>query len=337
MFDISSAKVKKVIVHRVGNKLRDEGIYLSPEENLRSKTLDDLLLKDFLAPVIRQGQQHELFHESDIALNTVNHYANNVFHDCKMFCASSEALAKHLYISSSHPNIGGGEFIVILFDGIRADGTSLQALGLFRVEGKNDYLDVIEENGAIKVSERLGISLEKIQKGAIILSDKSKVFVIDTLGQKTKYWIETFLKATPSQTPQRCAKVAGSLLKAVSCKVESPSIALEFARQLEEGLAESESLTVARLREISSNFIGDDEINELLDGARLKYGIPLENDLEIECKQLSKYAKDVVTRARIVEGVSLLISNPSAKITSIEVKPTKSGCCAVVDIQFKGD
>lgn len=56
--DISSAKVSKVIVHRVGNKLRDEGIHLSPIECQRSGTLDELLLKSLLAPVARNGQEY---------------------------------------------------------------------------------------------------------------------------------------------------------------------------------------------------------------------------------------------------------------------------------------
>lgn len=337
MLDISSAKVKKVIVHRVGNKLRDEGIHISTTECHRSKTLDELLLKSFLAPVVRSGQQYQLFHESDIGLNTINHYANSVFSNSKKFEASSEAIAKHLYACSSHPNIGGGEFLVILFDDIIDKEKSNQAIGLFRVEGKDDYLDVGEEQGAIQVFERIGISLEKIQKGAVVFSNDLKVFAIDTLSQKTKYWVENFLKATPSRTPQRCAQVAGALLKAISSKVESPSTALEFARQVEGLLAETDSLSMAELRQVSKNFVGDDEIIELLDGARLKYGVQLDNDVQIETKRLAKYAKDVVTKARIAEGVSLLVSNPDAKISSIEVKLTKSGFRAVVDIQLKGE
>ncbi len=336
MLDISSAKVVKVIVHRVGNKLRDEGIHISPTECQRSNSLDELLLKGFLAPVVRRGQEYYLSHESDVELNTINHYANNVFVDSEKFQASSDAIAKHLYSCSSHPNIGGGEFLIILFDDIRNEGESLRALGLFRVEGKDDYLDVGEDKGAIQVFERIGISLDKVQKGAVILSNDLKVIAIDNLGQKTKYWIENFLKASPSQTPQKCAQVAGALLKAISSKVESPSTALEFAHQVEGLLTETDSLSLSELRKISKNFIDDDEIDELLDGARIKYGVPIDNEVQIESKRLAKYAKDVVTKARIAEGVNLLVSNPDAKISSTDVKSTKTGFRAVVDIQLKG-
>ena len=332
--DISSARVSKVIVHRVGNKLRDEGIYLSPIECQRSGTLDELLLKNLLAPVARNGQEYHLTHESDISLNTINHYALNMFSNPDKFKESSEAIAKHLYSCSSHPNIGGGEFLVILFEDIRIDDRAFQALGLFRVESKDDYLDVGEENGVIQVIERSGISLEKVQKGAIVLSDSLKVLAIDNLGQKTKYWIENFLKSTPSQTPQKCAQVVGALLKAIYHKVETPSNAFEFARQVKDLLTENDSLSLTDIRHISRNFIDNESVDEIFAGAHLKYGISLDDDLSIECKRLARYAKEVVTKARVAEGVSLLVSNPNAKLSSIDVKSTKDGFRAVVDIKL---
>lgn len=337
MVDISSAKIKKVIIHRVGNKLREEGVLFSPKETPRSKTLDELLLKGFLAPVIRQGQQYELFHESNLSLNAISHYSSITFDEPNLFRSSSEAIAKHLYSSSTHPNIGGGEFLVILFDDIRLNDASVQALGFFKVEGMNDYLDVGEEDGTIKVLERTGISLEKVQKGAVILSNSTKVFVVDALGQKTKYWLETFLKATPSQTPKACAKVAGALIKAISSRVDLPSDALEFGRLVNEKLSESDILTIEELKEISTPFVDEHEINSLIDSARLKSRFALENNLEIDSKQLSRYAKDVITKARIAEGVSLLISNAEARINSIDVKQTKYGVRAIIDIQLKGE
>ncbi len=335
MFDISSAKVKKVIVHRVGNKLRDEGVHISPNECHRSTALNNLLLNGFLAPVIRGGQECCLSHESDISLNTVNHYASSVFTDVKNFISSSDAIAKHLYSCSNHPNIGGGEFLIILFEDIRNEGKSVQALGLFRVEGKNDYLDVGEEKGAIQVYERAGISLDKIQKGAVVLSDELQVFVIDTLGKKTKYWIESFLKAVPAQTSKKSAQIAGSLLKEISKKVESPSAALEFSRQVEGLLNEADSLSIADLRNVSREFIGDSEIDDLMNGAQIKHGVLLDNDVQFESKMLAKYAKDVVTKARISKGVSLIVTNPGAKISSIDVESTHSGIRAVVDIEME--
>lgn len=333
--DISSAKVLKVIVHRVGNKLRDEGVHLSPIECTRSSTLDELLLRGLLAPVARNGQEFFLTHESDINLNAVNHYARNIFSSLNNFKKSSQALAKHLYSCSGHPNIGGGEFLIIAFDGIRIDGVSQQALGLFRIENKDYYLDVAESQDVIQVVERSGISLDKVQKGAIIMSSGFKVFALDNLGHKTKYWIENFLKAVPCRTPEKCAQIAGSVLKAISTKVVEPANALAFSQEIERLLDNTESFSVSNLRDISAKYINDDYFYEILNGANIKYGIDLDDEIQIESKKVVKYAADVVNRSHIAEGVTLLVSSPNVKISSVDVKVTRKGWRAVVDIEIK--
>jgi hypothetical protein len=334
MVDISSARITNLIVHRVGNKLRDEGFALSDNEVTRSLTLDDLLLKSYLAPVIRQGEVYELYHESDLSLNTVHHFSNLIFSNRDSFQVHSQAIAKHLYSSSSHPNIGGGEFIEILFDDIRTEEGPRQGLGLFRIEGKSDYLDVTNDNGSLRVLERVGISLDKIQKAAIVLSGFPKVFVIDALGQKTKYWLDTFLKAAPSETPKACAKAAGAFLKAISNKVESPSDALEFGQRIQESLSDSESLSIGTIKNISSSYLDEGEVSGILAGIRTKTGFEFADELIVDSRQLTRYAKDVVRKARITDGISLVISNQEVHVASMDIKKTKTGILATIDIQI---
>ncbi len=334
MIDISSARITKLIVHRIGNKLREEGFMLSNQEAVRTQTLDDLLLKCYLAPVIRQGEAYELYHESDLSLNTIHHFSNLIFSNRDSFQVHSQAIAKHLYSASSHPNIGGGEFIEILFDDIRTEEGSQQGLGLFRIEGKSDYLDVTNDNGSLRVLERVGISLEKIQKAAIVLSGSSTIFVIDALGQKTKYWLDTFLKAVPSETPKACAKAAGALLKAISNKVESPSDALEFGQRIQESLSDSESLSIGAIKNISSSYLDEDEVNGILAGIRTKTGFEFADELIVDTRQLTRYAKDVVKKARIADGISLVISNQEAHVALMDIKKTKTGIRATIDIQI---
>jgi hypothetical protein len=335
MFDLGSATVKKLIVHRVGNKLNEEGISISSGESPRTEALDELLLKSFLIPVLKRGQQYHLFHESNLNLNLVHHYSSQIFADVIALQPASEAIARHLYSASTHPNIGGGEFLVILFDNILVDNEPTQALGLFRVENRSNYLDVSDEQDGIRVDERTGVPLEKIQKGAIVLADGSRVFVVDNLGQKTKYWMDDFLKASLSQTPKTCAKVAGALLKAISGQVETPTKALEMGRQLQEQLEDEDEMTIGALKELSSRYVAEEEVNALLNEACQQHGLPLEDDVRIASKQLTRYAKDVVTKARIAEGVSLLISDAGTRINSIDVKQTEGGFQAVLDMSVE--
>ena len=210
-----------------------------------------------------------------------------------------------------------------------------QGLGLFRIEGKNDYLDIADDDGSFQVFERVGISLDKIQKGAVVLSGSPKVIVIDSLGQKTKYWLDNFLKAVPSATPKVCAKAAGAFLKAVSRKVESPSDALAFCQKIQESLSGSETLSIGTIRNISSSYLNDDDINGIFAGIRDKVGLEFESNHSFDSRQLTRYAKDVITKAKIAEGINLVISNHDAHVVSLDVKKTKIGIRTTIDIQIK--
>lgn len=337
MIDISSAEVKNLIIHHVGNKLRDEGFTFSKKEAFRTPTLDALILKNYLAPIVRQGISYQFHHESDISLNTIYHFSKLIFSNPKSLIKNSEAIAKHLYASSNHPNIGGGELMIILFDDIRTESGTEQGLGFFRIEGKSDYLDVADNGGSFQVQERLGISLDKIQKGAVILSGGTKVFAIDSLGQKTKYWLESFLKVIPAETTKVRAQATGTLIKAISKKVESADEALKFGQQIQESLSNSDFLSINAIKNISKSYLDEDEVNSILSGVQSKSGLDFRDELEVDCRQLTKYAKDVITKAKIAEGVNIVISNNEARVSSLDVKKTKHGIRATIEVQIKGE
>ncbi|QPB42758.1 nucleoid-associated protein [Rodentibacter haemolyticus] len=327
--DLSAAKVRKVIVHKVGNKFRDEGVLLSEAESKRSSDLDDLLLKHFLIPVVNSGEEYTLTHESDINLNPIKHYSSLVFNDKDEFINSSIAIAKHLYMSSSHPNIGGGEFIEVLYDGIKNGDMTIQAIGLFRIENKNNYLDVNSHDGVISIIEKEGISIDSIQKGAIILSIEDSVFIIDSLGKKTKYWLDTFIKVAPKNTSKKYTRILGEITKAIAKKIEVPSKVLDFS----ESLSEESVFSVENLKKISSNFVDESEIDSIIDGVGVKYGVLIDKNFSLEKERLSKYIKETGKRVQIAKGVNIVISEPNTKITSVEIISFEAGFKAIINIQ----
>lgn len=334
MIDISSACVSRVIVHKVGNKLRDEGYIFSKLEANRTATLDDLLLKSYLSPIIHQGDIYDFYHESDISLNTVCHFSTLIFENQEKFNDYTQSIAKHLYSASTHPNIGGGEFISILFKKIITESGVEQALGVFKIEGKSDYLEVAEERGTLNITECLGISLDRIQKGAIILSESKKIYVIDSLGQKTKYWLDSFLKAVPNKTSSVCAKAAGSFIKAISNKVTVPNNSLEFTKSIQKALEDNESLSIGEIKEISEKHLDKDTVNGVLNGISGKAGLDIGDDLSINSEKLKKYTNTVIKRTPITEGLSLIIQNKNIHVSSINIKQHNNGLKAVIDIKY---
>lgn len=328
-FDLSEAKVEKVIVHKIGNQFRDEGMQLSDAELESHSALDELLLKHFLLPVLRSENEYTLTHESNINLNLVKHYTSLIFEDNENFFNASLAIAKHLYICSSHPNIGGGEFIEILFTGIKYAEQYIQAIGLFRIETKNSYLDVENHNGIIEIIKRDGIAIDSIQKGAVILSIEDTTFIIDSLGKKTKYWLESFIKATPKNTPKKYTQIIGSISTAISKKLKTPDDVLKFS----ESLADGELLSINQLKKISSNFLRKEDINSIIDGFGVKHGIDLDENFSIEKSKLSRYIKEISKKTPLLKGVDVVVSDLNKKIMAVEVQKTSFGFKVILDIK----
>lgn len=333
LLDLSAAKVKKVIVHHVGNKFRDEGVMLSDAESEHDATLDELLLKFFLAPVVNSENEYLLNHESDINLNLIKHYSSLVFKDENEFVAASSAIAKHLYISSTHPNIGGGEFIEILYDGIRINDLEIQAIGLFKIEAKNSYLDIKNNHHAINIVEKKGISVDSIQKGAVVLSVDNTVFIVDNLGKKTKYWLDSFIKAIPKNTTKKYVQILGSVTKTVANKISLPQEHLNFS----EALANEDILSINKLREISSPFIGKNNFDSIVDGIGVKSGLVVDADFSVEAQKLSKQVKQVISKTSISKGVNIVVTEPDLKISFIDVQDTEFGLRAIIDIKKEGE
>ena len=337
MIDISTASVSKVIVHRIGNKAREEGYTFSPKEASRTPTLDTLLIKSYLEPMVDDAQVYQLHHESDLFLNTVYHHTDAIFKDKESFKESSESIAKHLYTASTHPNIVGGEFITILFEGVLSTGGSEQAVGLFKIEGRSDYLDIESDDGSLKLVERIGISLDKVQKGALIFSGGETVHVIDALSKKTKYWLDTFLHAVPAGTPRASAKAAGEFLKAVSSKAATPAEAVEFGQKVEESLAKSENLSMADLKEMSKSYIKDDEAAGIIEEVAAATGMDMTDEKPIETKELKRYTRNVIRKTKIADGVNLTLSGTNTQVASVDVEETEGGLKAIINIQLGGE
>lgn len=220
MLDVSSARLTNVAVHRVGNKIREEGISLANEESKVSDSLIELLFQNYLIPLSKQQEVYDFFHESDLSLNVMAAISAKIFDEPSAFVEQTQAVAKHLYASSAHQNISGGDLVFLLFAGVEIDGEASSALAILKIESKDDFIEITESSNAFDMVERSGIALNKIQKGALILPNSQGVFVVDNLGKKTKYWIDSFLKVSPRATSKSYAKICGSILKGVSSKID---------------------------------------------------------------------------------------------------------------------
>tara|TARA_R110002167_G_scaffold81090_1_gene222335 strand:- start:40 stop:1056 length:1017 start_codon:yes stop_codon:yes gene_type:complete len=335
MIDVSSARLSNVAVHRVGNKAREEGMRLAEKESSVSESLGELLAKHYLAPLAKQKEIYDFFHESDLSLNAASSIAEKIFDESNDFVTSTQSIAKHLYATSTHQNISAGDLVFLLFSDIKVDEIESNCLAILKIENKDNFLEITESPDSFDVIERSGISLNKIQKGALILPNAKGVFVVDNLGQKTKYWKDVFLKVSPRATSKSYAKICGSILKGISSKIEDSQDVADLNEKITEKINSSEITSIAEIKDISSQYIDSDALSEVISGVVSSTGVDIEDNYEIKSQDFAKQAKPITSRVRVRAGVGLVISDSKYSVSGVSITDNQDGFQAVVNIKAR--
>ncbi len=201
MIDFSAVKLNKIIVHKVGNKLREEGIKFSEHSlEIESQILEKLLLKYFLLPFAKSNSLSQFYHEDDLKFNEVYSYVVDIFEDISKIEESSKKIATQLYENSTHPKITKGEFYLIHLSGCVLGDEVLDAVGVFKTENKDTYLRVNETETNFEIDYESGININKLDKGCLVFNmEKEKGFVVSVIDNINKsgeaqYWKDNFLK-----------------------------------------------------------------------------------------------------------------------------------------------
>ena len=313
MLDISSSRVMRCVVHRVGNRLREEGCELSQQEVHGTSELHGTLLRHYLAPLAKTGEEFELYHESDITLNAVHQFSSRVFSEKDDFISLTQNLAKQLYAASTHPSVAAGEFIAILFHDVRIDGEPQFALGLYKIEQRETFLDVERTSNSLNLIELSGIPVSNIQKGALIIGNSFDLRVKESGGQQTKYWAEAFLKARPRQTGKSTAKLAAQFLKQVCSRIDVEA-GMSLRRDLVDVFSENETLSYRDVEEVSERYLDRDEVSRLTHQLEDQSGFSSLATSAIDSAMLNRQTRNVLRQYPLGGGVGITISNPKARL-----------------------
>lgn len=218
MSNYSVNDISKIAIHNVGNKVNDEGLYLSKKVAVFNSNLKNLLLSYFVSP-FKSSEYFNLHHDSDLNLNEVYVYVAKIFEKPSSLFEQSVLIAKHLYNSSTHPNIKGGEFYTVFFKDCEFEGKTVEAIGLFKSESKDTFLKVNPTDEFYEIESDSGININKLDKGCLIFNTEKEngyvVSVIDNAsrGQDAVYWVDSFLQLTQRQDNYHNTKNILSLYK----------------------------------------------------------------------------------------------------------------------------
>lgn len=197
--DFSKSRIQNLIIHEIGNKLRDEKVFLSETLQDLNEELENILLNYFLKSFLMQKDLYKFHHNSDINLNEVYTYSKKIFKtdDKSSFIKFSQDIAKHLYEYTLHPKITKGELIIVKISDVIIDNKPINLIGIFKSDNKETFLKVLREDTKIKINNDTGINISKLDKGCLILNTDETlgytILNIDNHSQVTDYWTNKFL------------------------------------------------------------------------------------------------------------------------------------------------
>lgn len=196
--------INSLFLHRVGNKLNQDELILSKYPVDIGESLKKSLLEYFFSS-FKPEELYRLHHDIELPLNEVYTCASKIFANPDLLYTESVNLAKHLYNQSIHPKIKDGEFYVVYFKNSILDGETIDALGLFKSENKETFIEIEQLNDGFDIESRQGINIKKIDKGCLIFNtEKDNGYILSIIdntnrGSEAQYWRDNFLNVQPKR------------------------------------------------------------------------------------------------------------------------------------------
>lgn len=193
MLEVSDSKLAQYIVHYVSDTL-----VLGEESFSRPEVLLEAAFTQLAFNKADWDQQYEFFHETNIGLNEVYTYVKSIFDSESSFLEQSKNIATHLHSSSQHPNIKSGELFIGLFENCIMGNEVKKVLAIVKIDEKEMFLDVKNEENKIIIGGIDGINVKKINNMAVIVDMGNDappaVFLKTKRKEDIIYWQERFLK-----------------------------------------------------------------------------------------------------------------------------------------------
>jgi len=198
MINLFNTHIETLSIHRVGNKSRNEALFLSDVPySLNDEIMH--LLKEFFLKSFREKEEnyYQFAHDVDLEYHDMFNLATEVFNNPNTIHEVSKKITKHLFEQSNHPHIKNGEVYVTYLTNLIIDNNPVDAIGIFKSEIQTDFLQFKEKEKSLDMILQQGINLNKLDKGCLIFNYKKeegyKVLTIDSNRYDARYWLEHFL------------------------------------------------------------------------------------------------------------------------------------------------
>lgn len=197
MIQYDDCVISNMAVHKIStseNKsVLSDALYESADE-----TEDSILKKLFLKPFQSHTTTFEFAHNIKLDYNVLFGLSKKIIEEAD-FIALSQNIAEHLIECSKHPNIKDGELFVVKFEDLELSNKHYQALGIYKFEEKETYIETKQANKQMDLQFRKGLGSKKPDKACLIIftEEPYTLLIIDSNSNETDYWQNEFIKHKP--------------------------------------------------------------------------------------------------------------------------------------------
>jgi hypothetical protein len=204
MINLFNTHIETLSIHKVGNKSRNQAIFLSDNQyGLNNEIVP--ILKEYFFKSFREKEEnyYQFAHEVDLEYNEIFKLADEIFTNPSAVHEVSKKITQHLFEQSNHPHIKNGEVYVTYLTNVSIDNNIVDAIGVFKSELRTNFLQFEEKESNLEMILQEGINLNKLDKGCLIFNHKKeegyKILTVDSNRYDARYWLEHFLSVDAFQ------------------------------------------------------------------------------------------------------------------------------------------
>lgn len=198
MISTKAAFVEEFAIHRLGTDLQ-ECVFSDYTAVLRGDEEQGFLRKLFLKPFTAVAETAEFTHPVGLEYNVLHGLCAEV-QAGKDLVGCSRSIARHLFDVSRHHGIRSGDLFVARFSGVELGGELFQAVGIYKFDDKEVFLESRAADGNIGMQLCRGLGNSKPNKAVLVVFTLGgpTLLILDD-GPYTEYWQKDFIGQQPRQ------------------------------------------------------------------------------------------------------------------------------------------
>ncbi|WP_166967511.1 nucleoid-associated protein [Yeosuana marina] len=314
MISRKNASISKFIIHKVGNKFNDTKNAFSEKLVDFDEASYDLMLPFLLRPFASVVQSYRFNHHSNISLNEINTYSNQLFNEDDAFIEVSKHIVTHLYEQSNSSQIKTGDVLVVMFEGIEFNEITTNAVGIFKIENKVNFFQTYLENNSYDVLVQKGISSKKVDKGCLILNQSDTegniILSVDNNSYDAQYWINHFLNIKYADDANSHTQQYIELCKEFSTEILKTSYGAQeqntFLAKTIDFFKENEIVNVERFKD---EIFEEDKHKTLFDDYKKTFegeqNLVIRNQFDVAERVVTKEKKKIKTDIKLDTNIQI--------------------------------